>query len=388
MPQRLSARKYIFNNKRRVSVLFFSMALCCVLFYVTNFLLSVTIETYGYILVKQTQKAQFIQLSSEDLGIDVENLEYEEWLVQYKAENEKLVEKLKNVNGIENAYFSTMRYAEVFSVVGQYAIEVPMLNRESVLEYMKHMGAELIDGRLAKNDDEVILDEKIMKNRSYKIGDNLDGYNNITIVGVVKSNYYFAAGVNEDTMQNDNTAQITVLTDGSIDDLVAAVNSVGYSVDRENASVYDCVYGKENLQKDIVDAISGSTDVLDPAIVIVLCISIIVVYVMYLRDRYNEWCLYCSIGFSRKEIYFAVMRELIMTFGAAAVFGAVLSAVLIIALDNTMVKSLGLICRYWYPDMALEIACIFVVIVAALQIPIRYALHKIQTIDAIDDDLM
>lgn len=138
MPQRLSARKYIFNNKRRVSVLFFSMALCCVLFYVTNFLLSVTIETYGYILVKQTQKAQFIQLSSEDLGIDVENLEYEEWLVQYKAENEKLVEKLKNVNGIENAYFSTMRYAEVFSVVGQYAIEVPMLNRESVLEYMKH----------------------------------------------------------------------------------------------------------------------------------------------------------------------------------------------------------------------------------------------------------
>lgn len=386
MPQRLSARKYIFNNKRRVSVLLFSMALCCVLFYVTNFLLSISVETFGQILVKQTKKAQYIQLGSEDLGIDAKNLEYEEWLVEYRAENEKFAEKLKNVEGIENAYFSTIRYVDVLAVVGQFSVEVPMLNRGDVAEYMKHMGAELIDGRLPENDDEVILDEKIMKNHSYKIGDKLEGYNNITIVGVVRSDYYFAAGVNESVM--DNSARIMALTDGSVEDLVSAVNSLGYNLDRKNVTVYDYAYGRENLQTDVVDAISGAANVTYPVIVVILCISMIVVYVMYLRDRYNEWCLYCSIGFSRKEIYFAVMRELIITFGAAAVLGAALSAILIVVLDNTMVESLGLICRYWYPNTAIEIVCVFLVILAALQIPIRYALHKIRTIDAIDDDLM
>lgn len=386
MPQRLSARKYIFNNKRRVSVLLFSMALCCVLFYVTNFLLSISVETFGWMLVEQTKRTQFIQLSSQDLEIDSENMEYEKWLLEYKAENEKLAEKLKNVEGIENAYFCKIRYADVTAVVGQVSAEVPMLNRKNVEEYMKHMGAELIDGRLPENNDEVILDEKIMNNRSYKIGDKLKDYNNITIVGIVKSDYYFAAGVNEEAM--DNTARIMVLTDGSVEDLVSAVNSVGYSLDRKNVEVYDYKYGKENLQTEVVDAISGAANVTYPVIVLILCISMIVVYVMHLRDRYNEWCLYCSIGFSRKEIYFVVMRELIITFGAAAVLGAVLSAVLIVVLDNTMVRSLGLICRYWYPDTVLEIGCVFLVILAALQIPIRYALHRIRTIDAIDDDLM
>lgn len=386
MPQRLSARKYIFNNKRRVSVLLFSMALCCVLFYVTNFLLSISVETFGWMLVEQTKRTQFIQLSSQDLEIDSENMEYEKWLVEYKTKNEKLTEKLKNAEGIENAYFCTIRYAEVLAVVGQFSVEVPMLNPKGVEEYMRHMGAELIDGRLPENNDEVILDDKIMKNGSYKIGDKLENYNNITIVGIVKSDYYFAAGINEEDM--DNSARIMVLTDGSVEDLVSAVNSVGYSLDRKNVEVYDYKYGRENLQTDVVDAISGAANVTYPVIVIILCISMIVVYVMHLRDRYNEWCLYCSIGFSRKEIYFAVMRELIMTFGAAAVLGAVLSAFLIVVLDNTMVRSLGLICRYWYPDTVLEIGCIFLVILAALQIPIRYALHRIRTIDAIDDDLM
>ena len=60
-------------------------------------------------------------------------------------------------------------------------------------------------------------------------------------------------------------------------------------------------------------------------IIILLLISLTVVYTTYLRDRHNEWCLYCSIGYSRGNIYCAVMRELLFTFGSAFILGGVIS---------------------------------------------------------------
>ena len=108
---------------------------------------------------------------------------------------------------------------------------------------------------------------------------------------------------------------------------------------------------------------------------------------MYLRDRHNEWCLYCSIGYSRKEIYSLVMRELLFVFGIALVIGIGLAAAAVVAIDFFMLTPQGLKCKYFYPDAIVEILCAYVLLVGALQIPIRYALHRIRTIDAMDDDL-
>jgi len=43
---------------------------------------------------------------------------------------------------------------------------------------------------------------------------------------------------------------------------------------------------------------------------------------------------------------------------------------------------------YFYPKMVAEIVCSYVLILGLLQIPIRAALYKIRTIDAMDDDLI
>lgn len=382
MPQKLSALRYIVNNKRRVSVLLFSLAMCAMLFYVADFLLNITAETSASFLIDGRQKAQYIQLSSETLGVDAK-VEYQEWLKLYEKANLELVEKLKKVDGVKNAFFSMRRSITINAVVGSYGLDIPMLNRDEVSVYMDHMDAKLIDGRLPENDNELILDERIMNNRGYSLGQELKSYK---IVGVVESEYYFCCGVNEGDI--DNSAMITVLTDGSIEDMEVLLNDLGYDAERKYEKIYDTVEGKESLQADIIDAIDNSTGMVYLAIVVILSIAIIVVYVTYLRDRYNEWCLYCSIGFSRMEIYASVVRELLITFGAAIVLGAVASLVTMVVLDNTMVASLGLRCSFWYPETLYEILCVYVVIFALLQIPIRVALYRIRTIDAMDDDLL
>ncbi len=382
MPQKLSALKYIMNNKKRVSVLLFSLAMCAVLFYVADFLLNITMETSASFLIDSRKKVQYIQLASEPLGVDAD-VPYEEWLGLYEEANLKLVEKLKGVEGVENVFFSMRRALTVSAVVGSYGLDMPMLDKEEVPVYMEHMGAVLTDGRMPENDNELILDKKIMKNRGYTLGQEINTYK---IVGVTECEYYFCCGVNESDM--DNSAMITVLTDGSIEDMEAVLVDIGYDVDRKYEMIYDLVEGRESLKRDIVDAIEGSTNMVYMAIVVILSIAIIVVYVTYLRDRYNEWCLYCSIGFSRKEIYWSVIRELLITFGVAVLFGAVLSVITMVVLDCTLVASMGLRCKYWYPGTLFEIVCVYVAIFALLQMPVRVALHKIKTIDAMDDDLL
>ncbi|MBQ4283052.1 MAG: hypothetical protein IJB96_03890, partial [Lachnospira sp.] len=147
MPQKISALKYILNNKRRVSVLLFSLAMCFVLFYVADFLLNITTETSTSFLIDSRKKVQFLQVASGPLGVDAD-VPYEEWLGLYEEANLKLVEKLKHVKGIENVFFSMRRTLAVSAVLGSYGLDMPMLDKEEVPVYMEHMGAVLTDGRM------------------------------------------------------------------------------------------------------------------------------------------------------------------------------------------------------------------------------------------------
>ena len=118
-----------------------------------------------------------------------------------------------------------------------------------------------------------------------------------------------------------------------------------------------------------------------------LSISLFIVYTTYLRDRRDEWCLYSSIGYSRKTIYFSILRELLFTFAAALLIGAVIIVLAEIIINLVMIEPQGLKCRYFYPDTIVEILCAYTLLLGVLQIPVRYALFKIRTIDAMDDDL-
>ena len=151
--------------------------------------------------------------------------------------------------------------------------------------------------------------------------------------------------------------------------------------------VEDYSFWMDEYDKYIKSQLVDATKYIYTGIFVILFISLFVVYTTYLRDRHNEWCLYCSIGYSRKSIYFSIMGELLFTFITAIVIGLVITGAMVFSLDMIMMKPKGISCQYFYPDKIAEILCAFVLFFGMLQIPIRYALYKIRTIDAMEDDM-
>ena len=389
--QKLSALNYIKNNKGRVSVLVVSLGLCFMLTYLTQFLLSTSEETMHPIVMENTRKIQYIGLAGSTLGLNHEDYEDEAFTKELEKRNLALAEKLKEKKEILEVYYAQIIYNEVKPVVGQMTVEIPCVEKDKVPIILKHFGAELLSGRLPENPGEIVLDEASMHNNDFELngyfGNDIYGnYGNaFKIVGVLDCKEYFGCGIPSDKYEYDS--MLTVLSDGSIDDMTAILQSIGIDVRENYDTIVDYESGKEFLENNVINVIGNSTKYIYAGIMMLLSISMFIVYTMYLRNRHNEWCLYCSIGYSRKAIYISIMKELLFTFGTAILAGGILIAAAILLLDCTFIRSQGIRCRYFYPGCIGEILCSYVLLLGILQLPVRYALYKIRTIDTIEDDL-
>lgn len=400
MSQKLSAMRYIKNNKRRTAVLIVSLGLCFVLTYLTQFLLSSTVESFRPILLENTKKIQYIFLTTETLGVedemdriveempDIDEEQYTEKLFSlYYEKKLALVDKLKQHDGVKEVYICGLIYGRISPAVGNLTYEIPLVSKEQTSELCTYMNAKLMEGRMPENPGEIVLDEATMKNNHYELNGYFDEdfyQTDYKIVGVLDCETYFGCGI--PIVDTSYYSMIAVLSEG-IDDISAELVKEGLELRENEDTVFDYKWGEEFMKVEVSDVIGNSTVFIYIGIIILLSISLLVVYTMYLRDRYNEWCLYCSIGYSRKTIYFSILRELLFTFVAALLAGGIIIVITVVALDKLMIEPLGLKCNYFYPETLLEIFCSYILIFGILQIPVRAALYKIRTIDAIEDDL-
>ncbi len=388
MPQKLSAMRYIKNNKRRTAVLIVSLCLCFVLTYLTQFLLSCTEESFRSVAIENAQKMQIVKLGASSYGIDTENTEQEERVKQYKQKEAELVEKLKGLEGVKHVYNVQYAYACINPLIGQWYHELPLVEKDAIPVYLKHFGAELSEGRMPESKNEVVLDSATMANNGYEIGSYLleNDYGQVyKIVGVLDCDYYFGCGLQDDEIDDTNTL-ITILSEG-IEDIESFLVSEGYTIRENKDTIVDYEHGKKIFKEEVTDAIETSTRLIFIGIIVLLSIALFIVYTTYLRDRHNEWCLYSSIGYSHKTIYASILRELLFTFGSALLIGGVLIVISEAVLYNVFILPQGLRCRFFNPKTLSEILCSYVLLLGILQIPVRYALFRIRTIDAMDDDL-
>ena len=388
MKQKLSAMKYIKNNKRRVAVLVISLALCFVLVYLVNFLLSTTKETFEIMAVENAKKIQYVTLAGSSLGIDVEHVDGEELNRQYFEKNLELAEKLKEKEGVLDAFYTPILYIEIRPAVGAWQAELPLVTKEQLPVVLKHYGTKVCEGRMPEQPGELVLDRASMKNCGYELNDYFDIENLDTaykIVGVLDCDSYFGCGIPKEEVAFRYS--IVLLSDGSIQDVKKLLEEEGIFARESYDNVVDVKEGEKQIKKEVVDVIDDSIQIIYLGVLILLSLSLYIVYTMYLRDRRNEWCLYCSIGYSREEIYHSILRELSFTFILGLVIGAGLTVASVIGLDFGMIRPLGIKCRYFYPNTVAEIFCAYTLLFGLLQIPIRYALYKIRTIDAIEEEL-
>jgi len=386
MPQKLSAMKYIKNNKRRTSVLIVSLCLCFVVTYLTNFLLSTNTESFRALFEYTPRHIQYLSIAASSFGLDVQNLSKEELVPLYNEKVSGLMEGLRQHENIKEVYYSECLYAAIYPLVGSMSYEVPLVEKNEVPILLEHMDAKLIEGRLPENPGEVVLDSATIKNSDrYTLNGNFYTDTDLfRIVGIIECDTYFGCGIPRPDLPR--SVVMIVLSEG-IDDFAPILAEEGILVRENYDTVQDYKYCQKMYEEEVLTAINDSTNYVYLGITLLLFIALFIVYTTYLKDRRDEWCLYSSIGYSRKTIYFSILRELLFTFAVALLLGAVLIGISEIILYFVMVEPSGLKCRFFYPDVLLEILCTYVLLFGFLQLPVRIALWKIRTIDAMEDDL-
>lgn len=387
MSQKLLAVTYIRNNKRRIAVPIISLCLCFVLTYLTGFMLSATEATFSSVYLDNAEKIQFIDLSDKALGVTT-NLDpdfYEQSLEERNRVTGDLAKKLEDHDGIRQTYTAVLMGATISAIIGGVNYFIPLVEKEEVSGLLESFGTSVIEGRLPERPGEILLDRATMNNKHVQLNDYFD-YDSFrdryTIVGVLDSAWYFGCGIPAEG--EINLKSIVVFS--GLHDLTAELEEEQIVLGSMDA-VYDYEYGKKNMKSNVTDAIGNSTKVIYGGILVILTVLLIVVCSMYLRERHNEWCLYCSIGFSRKSLYFCIMRELLFTFLTALLTGAVVIVISVLVLKGLMIDPYGLRCCYLDGVSLFRILCANVFLIGILQIPVRYALVRIRTVDAIEDDL-
>ena len=386
MPQKLSAMRYIKNNKRRTSVLIVSLCLCFVVTYLTNFLLSTNTESFRALFEYTPRHIQYLSIAASSYGLDVENLSNEELGPLYREKVSELMTNLEEREEIKEVYYAECLYGAVYPLVGSMSFEIPLVEKDDVPVILEHMEATLIEGRLPEHPGELVLDSATIKNSDrYTLGGNFYTDTDLfQIVGVIECDTYFGCGILHPDIPRSVT--MIVLSEG-IDDFTPILMEEGVNIRENYDTVQDYKYCQKIYEEEVLTAISDSTNYVYLGITLLLFIALFIVYTTYLKDRQDEWCLYSSIGYSRKTIYFSILRELLFTFVAALLIGAVLIGISEVILYFTIVEPSGLKCRFFYPDVLFEILCTYVLLLGFLQLPVRIALWKIRTIDAIEDDL-
>lgn len=388
MAQKLSAMNYIKNNRRRISVLVVALSLCFMMTYLTQFLLSSTEESFRSICTESTRKIQYVFLAGSSLKLDT-SLDMGEYMPIYEQANQDVAERLKTHDGVKEAYYAQILYMYITPVVGQMTVEIPLVQAELLPVLLGHMDAVLVEGRMPENPGEIVLDKASMMNNGYVLGAYFDQKSMGTafqIVGVLDCPNYFGCGIPYEEADKSQAKMLTVLSEG-IEDISLLLAEEGIKVRENYDTVVDFKKGVDFLQTEVVDVIGTSTDALYIGVLLLLAIALIIVYTMYLRDRHEEWCLYSSIGYARRTIYSAILRELLFTFAAAVAIGGVIIFAAIIWLDFSMIQPNGLKCRYFSLSTLGEILCSYVMILGILQIPVRYAMHKIRTVDVLEEDM-
>lgn len=386
MNSRLSALKFVRNNKKQVWVMIIALSLTFMTMYTINFLFLTTKESFGVLFLEQPKRLAFLALTPDTLGVEKDDYasdaDYNSAIAKARDE---LIADIRKHEGISGAVFTQALYAQYQGIVGSVGFDFPLLSKEQIPKFVDHMGATLIEGRMPEGDGEILVDEKVLRNQKMELGGsfNESAYGStFRIVGVIASDYMACVGT---PMGYTNSGwYVVVLCDEENADMTKVLEDIGITP-TEYDTIFDSVDWAESYREMVVEQLDAALLAILIVVIIFLAISVLVAYVSFMRSRVNEYCLYMSIGFGRKEVYGMIMREILIIFGTGIVLGSVVTVIIMNVFGHFIMEPLGLVYKYFYPEHLLRILAAFVAIIGLLQMPVAVTVGNIKTIDMIEE---
>ncbi|MGN1084241.1 MAG: hypothetical protein ACI4QX_04510 [Lachnospiraceae bacterium] len=393
--QRLRAWFYLKNNKKRAAILILSFGLFFALLYIVQFFLHPSYYMDEVILVQGAERMQVAYLNRfGELGVDIDlslweadsRATDEELIAELNRGSAELVQRLREDSTAEHVFACNRYSIGLSSFGGTSYYYAPMLAKEELEVMTDYLGLELIKGAFPQNPGELMMDENMARNIGISVGDTVFD-RQTKLVGIVKYDTYFAAGIDyTDAVYPDRF--LYFLDDGTIPDLKEYLAKFGIEADNDAFCavqiISDRVNAAETVQK-CKEEIKTPLRVMAYSIAVVLGITVFFVYRLHVQDRYAEWCLYRSLGYSEKEVYLLALREYGICFGFSVLLAAVLT-VLLCGAGGAMMRARGMFYEYWLPEVLLQMSGIGMLLTGILQIPVVFAMRKVKTIDAMEEE--
>ncbi|MBO7530706.1 MAG: ABC transporter permease [Lachnospiraceae bacterium] len=387
MRSKLSAWKYVRNNKGPCAVMITALCLSFMAMYMLYALLQTSVESFAPLIYKLSMKISYASITGSSYGLDVNGYEsYEELSAAYDEKQEQLMENLRARDGIDDVYFTQIIMCTYNAVIGYFTFETPLLEADEIPAFLDHMGAELVEGRLPSGEGEMLVDSTIMKNSDYEIGGYFmdDWYGEtFRIVGVISSDCLISVGT---PMGYTNSGwYIVVLNDEDTADLHGILREEGIAL-KDSDEVIDHPEYLATYNDSVIGPIVSVVSGVMLAVMIILTIMVMIAYVSFMRNRVSEYCLYASIGYGRSEIYGMILREMLILFGLGSLVGLAVSLIGGLLIHELLIVPAGLIGHLIYPVQIFKILAIFIFIMGMLQLPVLVCLSGIRTIDAVEKE--
>ena len=397
--QQLSAWFYLKNNKKRAAILILSFGLYFVLLYGVQFFMHPTIYMDEVIAVHGAEKMQIGYINgleklneAMNLGMDMSLWEpereatYEELVAEINKGTGRFAKLLQEEGTAEHVFICNSYGIHVNSFGGDGYYCAPMLTREELVTFAEYLDLKITEGRLPEQPGELLMDERMAKNRGFSVGDYLFD-SKTKLVGIVEYDTYVAAGIDY-ADEGAPDRHIYLLNKGTIPDLKEYFAKFGIEADVESSATIEIYADQVNAIKEVekfYGELQTPLSVMTYSIAFVLGLTLFFVYRLHVEDRYGEWCLYRSLGYSQKDVYSLAFREFGICIGMSVGLAVIITTVLCL-IGAAIMRSKGMFYEYLLPHVLLQILGIGTLLAGLMQIPVVIAMQKVKTIDAMEEE--
>jgi|GEM_PF-1881516 len=391
--QKLRAWFYLKNNKKRAAILVVSFGLYFALLYGVRFFINPMHYTDEAVYLGNSELMQLAYVNQAsmlpmDLTLWEENsaATTEDKVNELNRAINEFAQKLEEDERIDHVFSCYIYGITINTLAGSANYRIPMVTKEQARLICDYFGVRLIEGSYPSKPGDIVMDERMAKNRGFSVGDSL--YDEHTrLCGIVSCDNYFAVGMEYDEVFVKRN--LVFLDRGTIKDLAQFFQEYGWEASEKNYSpiqiLLDLETNKRNVDKSRAE-MEQPLSVMVYTITFVMGVTLYFVYQLHIKDRYEEWCLYRSLGYSQREVFLLALKEYgICLLGSGLL--ALIFLLIIFYFGINMMESKGIVYRLWIPETVLQLSALVVLLTGILQIPVYQAMQHIKTIDAIEDDI-
>lgn len=305
-----------------------------------------------------------------------------------KEVSERSLQKLESMNEVDKIIACRTDHTTVDTIVGMAGTTIFIVNKHNVEPLLEKMNLKLVSGSYAEKENELMVNEKVLRGMNNKVGDYVG--EDVDKTSKIKGKYKIVgtfSGTSKDFIACDKeeNRKGLLLVFGKPNEQ-ENINRYLESLNKEEASVESLLDREDGVgnMKPMLYSIGGIV-----CFIFVIVLSIIMWNIIYINmmARKKEISLIRAIGYSNKFIKNRVFKENAISFLIAAVLGIIFGIVGLKIFYEVYCYPKGFDIKIFSPVYLLAAFLVPLLVLTISIIPISISIKKIEPISILEGNV-